>query len=57
VRFLIGDPDSELTRSREQDEDVALTLSTRIRVTLAELEKIRDQPGIEARYSDGHAHI
>ncbi|MFI9648128.1 DUF5919 domain-containing protein [Streptomyces sp. NPDC052040] len=46
VRFLVGEPDSEATRSREEDEGVALTLSTRIRVTLAELEKIRAQPGI-----------
>ncbi|MGW1323880.1 hypothetical protein ACWD64_15245 [Streptomyces antibioticus] len=57
VRFIVGDPDSELTRSREEDEDVALTLSTRIRVTLAELEKIRSWPGIEARFSGGHAHL
>ncbi|MFG3021360.1 XRE family transcriptional regulator [Streptomyces sp. NPDC048254] len=57
VRFLVGDPDSELTRSREEDEGVALTLSTRIRVTLAELEKIHSQPGIDARYSSGHAHL
>ncbi|GAA3853293.1 hypothetical protein GCM10023084_04360 [Streptomyces lacrimifluminis] len=35
---------------------MALTLSTRIRVTLAELEKIRSQAGIGARYSNGHAH-
>jgi hypothetical protein len=51
------DPDSDLTRSREQDEAAALTLSTRIRVTLSELEKVRSQPGIGARYSDGHAHL
>lgn len=57
VRFLLGDPDSDLTRSREEDEGVALTLSTRIRVTLAELEKIRRQPGIGARFSDGHAYL
>ncbi|SER83530.1 hypothetical protein SAMN04487983_102347 [Streptomyces sp. yr375] len=36
---------------------MALTLSTRIRVTLAELEKIRGRPGIAARFSDGHAHL
>ncbi|WP_228452717.1 hypothetical protein [Streptomyces alkaliterrae] len=51
VRCLVGDPGSELTRSRERDEDVPLALSTRIRVTLAELEKIRHQPGVGARYS------
>ncbi|MGV4981983.1 DUF5919 domain-containing protein [Streptomyces sp. NRAIS3] len=57
VRFLLGAPDSELTRWREQEEDVALNLSTRIRVTLGELEKIRSQPGIDARFSDGHAYL
>lgn len=57
VRFLLGDPDSDLTISREQDEGVALTLATRIRVTLAELEKIIGQSGIDARYSGGHAHL
>lgn len=57
VRFLLGDPESDLTQSREQEEAVALTLSTRIRVTLAELEKIRSQPGVEARFSDGHAYL
>ncbi|MGW3949958.1 DUF5919 domain-containing protein [Streptomyces sp. NPDC004752] len=57
VRFLLGDPDCGLTRSREQDEAAALTLSTRIRVTLSELEKIRSQSGIDAKYSDGHAYL
>lgn len=57
VRFLIGDPDSELTRSREKEEGVALNLSTRIRVTLSELDKIRSQSGIEARFSGGHAYL
>ncbi|GLV73286.1 transcriptional regulator [Streptomyces hygroscopicus subsp. hygroscopicus] len=57
VRFLLGEPNSDLTKSREKDEEVALTLSTRIQVTLAELEKIKKQPGIEARYSNGHAHL
>ncbi|MEU8912249.1 XRE family transcriptional regulator [Streptomyces nigrescens] len=57
ARFIVGDPGSELTRSREQDEGVPLTLSTRIRVTLSELEKIKSQSGIEARYSGGHAHL
>ncbi|MEV5506286.1 DUF5919 domain-containing protein [Streptomyces orinoci] len=57
VRFLLGHPESDLTRAREREEDVALTLSTRIRVTLAELEKIREQAGISAKYSDGHAYL
>ncbi|MEV4434625.1 helix-turn-helix domain-containing protein [Streptomyces sp. NPDC049555] len=43
--------------TREREEGVALTLSTRIRVTLAELEKIKEQAGIDARYSDGHAYL
>ncbi|MCZ0975637.1 DUF5919 domain-containing protein [Streptomyces albulus] len=57
IRFLIGDPESDLTRAREQEEGVALALSTRIRVTLAELAKIRTQEGIDARYSSGHAYL
>ncbi|MFD6294504.1 DUF5919 domain-containing protein [Streptomyces sp. NPDC060235] len=55
VRFLVGDPDSEVTRARERDEDVPLTLSTRIRVTLAELDKL--DGAVDARFSDGHAHL
>jgi transcriptional regulator with XRE-family HTH domain len=54
VRFLLGDPESEVTRHREQVEDVPLTVSTRIRITLAELEKIRTVPGVEARFSADH---
>ncbi|WP_372408264.1 XRE family transcriptional regulator [Streptomyces luteireticuli] len=57
VRFLVGDPDSAMTRLREADEQVPLTLSTRIRVTLAELEKIKGQGGVEARFSSGHAYL
>jgi transcriptional regulator with XRE-family HTH domain len=57
VRFLLGDPDSEVTAAREQDENVPLTLSIRIRVTLAELEKTKDTPGIEARFGSGHTHL
>ncbi|WP_324609090.1 MULTISPECIES: XRE family transcriptional regulator [Streptomyces] len=56
VRFLVGDPDSELTRVREQEEGVALSLSTRIRVTLSELEKLKED-GIDARLSSGHAYL
>ena len=54
VRFLLGDPDSEVTRRREEIEDVPLTVGVRIRTTLAELEHLRPQPGVEARYSDAH---
>ncbi|WP_244205305.1 hypothetical protein [Streptomyces bobili] len=53
VRFLVGDPESDVTRRREEIEDVPLTVSTRIRITLDALRKIEDS-GIEARYSDGH---
>ncbi|MEU9336698.1 DUF5919 domain-containing protein [Streptomyces sp. NPDC048290] len=55
IRFLVGDPDSDLTRSREEEEAVALTLSTRIRVTLSELEKVRGS--VDARFSSGHAYL
>lgn len=54
VRFLVGDPDSETTRRREVLEDVPLTVSTRIRITLDELAKLGGPPGVEARYSDEH---
>jgi transcriptional regulator with XRE-family HTH domain len=54
VRFLIGDPDSEVTRHREELENVPLTVGTRIRITLDELSKLTGTPGIEARFGDDH---
>ncbi|UNZ22119.1 XRE family transcriptional regulator [Streptomyces sp. 891-h] len=53
IRFLMGKPDSDATRSREAVEDVAFTISTRIRITLDELARIPDS-GIEHRFSEGH---
>ncbi|MEU6758007.1 XRE family transcriptional regulator [Streptomyces sp. NPDC046685] len=57
VRFLIGDPNSPVTADREAEEDVPLTLSTRIAVTLNELEKLRDVCGIEGRFETGHVSL
>ncbi|MFI1524885.1 DUF5919 domain-containing protein [Kitasatospora cineracea] len=60
VRFLLGDPDSETTRQRERIEGVALTVSTRIRITLEHLEKLSGVGGVEARFSapdDGPNHV
>jgi CRP-like cAMP-binding protein len=54
VRFLVGDPDSEVTRQRERIEATPLTVSTRIAVTLEQLGRLRDADGIEARFSDRH---
>lgn len=54
IRFLVGDPDSEVTRHREELEAVPLTVSTRIRVTLDELSKLEGVSGIETRFSDEH---
>ncbi|MFF4991149.1 hypothetical protein ACFY19_28475 [Streptosporangium saharense] len=54
IRFLVGDPDSEVTRRREQVEAVPLTVSTRIRITLAELDPLKNLSGIEARFGDEH---
>ncbi|WP_329069895.1 helix-turn-helix domain-containing protein [Streptomyces sp. NBC_01429] len=54
VRFLVGDPDSQVTRRREEIEGVPLTVGTRIRITLDALSKMGDAPGIEARFSDDH---
>jgi transcriptional regulator with XRE-family HTH domain len=51
VRFLLGDPDGEVTRQREEIEDVPLTVSTRIRMTLSELGKLGPLEGLETRYS------
>ncbi|MFE9610094.1 hypothetical protein [Streptomyces sp. NPDC006012] len=53
MRFLVGDPESEVTRRREEIEGVPLTVSTRIRITLDALSKIEGD-GVEARFSDGH---
>jgi transcriptional regulator with XRE-family HTH domain len=50
VRFLVGEPDLEVTTQREEIEDVALTVSTRIRITLENLDKLRDAAGIESRF-------
>ncbi|MER5886618.1 XRE family transcriptional regulator [Streptomyces sp. NPDC001941] len=52
VRFLVGDPDGEVTRQREVVEDVALTVSTRIRITLEHLERLGAVDGVETRVSD-----
>lgn len=51
VRFLLGDPDGEVTRHRETLEDVALSVSTRIRVTLENLERLGQADGLETRLS------
>lgn len=56
IRFVLGDPASPVTRQREREEDVPLTLSTRIEVTLSELAKLRDT-SIEARYETGHVSL
>lgn len=52
VRFLLGDPDAEVTRRREAIEDVTLSVSTRIRVTLQNLERLGPMEGLEARLSN-----
>jgi transcriptional regulator with XRE-family HTH domain len=57
IRFILGDPASPVTRQRELEEDVPLTLSTRIAVTISELQRLRDVPQIEARLETGHAHL
>ncbi|WP_432129582.1 XRE family transcriptional regulator [Streptomyces tendae] len=51
VRFLLGDPDGEVTRQREIIEDVALTVSTRIHMTLEELKRLGDLDNLEVRFS------
>lgn len=51
VRFLVGDPEGEVTRQREIVEDVALTVSTRIRITLEHLDRLGPVDGLETRFS------
>jgi hypothetical protein len=60
VRFLLGDPDSEVTRARETVEDVALSVSTRIRICQENLAKVGDLEGLETRFSapdDAPSHV
>lgn len=52
VRFLLGDPDSEVTHRREEIESTPLTVSTRIALTRAEIAKL-DAP-LAVRLSDRH---
>ncbi|MEU4208761.1 XRE family transcriptional regulator [Streptomyces sp. NPDC026206] len=51
VRFLLGDPNSSVTRQREEIEDVAMTVSTRIRTTMEQLARMGEVEGLEARFS------
>ncbi|MET9291322.1 XRE family transcriptional regulator [Streptomyces sp. NPDC003077] len=51
VRFLLGAPDGEVTRQREAVENVALSVSTRIRTTLEQLDRIGPVEGLETRFS------
>src|SRR5258707_5049325 len=57
IRFLLGDPDSEITRTREAVESVPLTVSSRIAISVNELAPLRDAPGVEVRYSDRHISL
>ncbi|MGW3416451.1 XRE family transcriptional regulator [Streptomyces phaeochromogenes] len=60
VRFLLGDPEGEVTAQREVIEDVALTVSTRVRMTLEALDRIGPLNGLEARFSspeDAASHV
>lgn len=59
VRILIGDPESDVTRKREEIEHAALALTTRIRITLDELRKLGHINGLEARMSEvnAEAHV
>ncbi|MEU3522354.1 XRE family transcriptional regulator [Streptomyces sp. NPDC038707] len=50
VRFLLGDPEGAVTRAREQVEDVALSVSMRIRIAQENLAKVSHE-GLEVRYS------
>ncbi|MFE2124646.1 XRE family transcriptional regulator [Streptomyces amritsarensis] len=51
VRFLVGDPQGEVTRRREEVESAALSVSTRIRITLDHLADLAGLDGLETRFS------
>ncbi|MFC1413368.1 XRE family transcriptional regulator [Streptacidiphilus sp. N1-12] len=51
VRFLLGDPEGEVTKQRETIEETALSVSTRIRITLESLRSLGPIEGLETRYS------
>jgi transcriptional regulator with XRE-family HTH domain len=59
VRILVGDPEHEVTQRREQIENAPLTVSTRIQITLNELDKLGPVPGLEVRFSglNAEAHV
>lgn len=52
VRFLLGDPASEVTRHRETIEGSPLTIATRIALTQAEIAKTGSS--LPVRHSDRH---
>jgi len=51
VRFLMGDPEGEVTLARERIEDTTFKLSARIQITLENLAKVGELEGLEARFS------
>lgn len=51
IRFLLGDPDGQVTRRREAVEDVEMTVSTRIRSTLGALTRLGPLENLETRFS------
>jgi len=59
VRILVGDPEGEVTRRRQDVERTKLALATRINITLENLAKLGDLPGLEVRVShvNAEAHV
>ncbi|HEU5129299.1 MAG TPA: helix-turn-helix domain-containing protein [Glycomyces sp.] len=55
VRVLLGDPDSEITRHREQVENAPMALSSRINMTLKALEGLKAEKNLEVRFSERNA--
>ena len=55
IRMLLDDPDNEVTRRREGIEHAALSVTTRINITLAELEKLGPTGNLEVRLSETNA--
>lgn len=59
VRVLLGDPEGTVTQRRQEIERAQLDLTTRINITLDELGKLGQLPGLEVRFSNinAEAHV
>ncbi|SDL04576.1 Helix-turn-helix [Glycomyces sambucus] len=55
VRILLGDPDGDVTRHRENIENAPMALSSRIHMTLAAVQRLDTFGNLEVRFSERNA--